>query len=100
MLSLMVATVITVMAVMWVLSWRLRVPLRLLGRGLDRAARGDLDHRIRVQRQDELGELFARFNIRAEALARRRRGARARDAEPESGSTRRLTVVKGRDRKS
>ncbi len=100
MLSLMVATVITVMAVMWVLSWRLRVPLRLLGRGLDRAARGDLDHRIRVQRQDELGELFARFNIMAEALARRRRGARARDAEPESGSTRRLTVVKGRDRKS
>lgn len=93
MAGLMVATVVTALGVAWVLSRRLRVPLRLLGHGLDRAARGDLDHRIRVQRQDEFGELFVRYNIMAEALGKRRRREKA--SKSASDGTRRLGVVEG-----
>jgi len=107
MASLMVATILTVLAGTWVLSWRLRIPIRLLGRALDKASRGELDHRIRIQRRDELGDLFARFNTMAEALGKRRRSRRRssgtkpggdRREEHSSGGTRRLNVVGGTDR--
>jgi len=106
--SLMVATVLTVLVGTWVLSWRLRVPLRLLGRGLHKAARGELDHRIRILRRDEFGELFVRYNIMAEALGRRT-GVAASAGEDEddedsdmrgSGGTRRLNVVEGSARRT
>lgn len=95
MASLMVVTVLTVLAGTWVLSWRLRIPLRLLGHGLDRVAEGELDHRIRIHRRDELGELFARYNMMLEALDARSVRERRVDGGPvhdvqSGGGTRRL----------
>lgn len=101
MVSLMVATVLTVLVGTWVLSRRLRVPLRLLGRGLDKAASGDLSHRIRIHRRDELGDLFARYNMMAESLEHLQNAAGREPGDDEtthevdrsSGGTRRLNVA-------
>lgn len=103
MASLMVATVLTVLVGTWILSWRLRIPLRLLGRGLDKAANGELDHRIRIHRRDEFGDLFARYNLMVESLAHPPRASArpaagdeaGRGGERSSGGTRRLNVVGG-----
>lgn len=107
MAGLMVATVITVLAGTWVLSRRLRIPLRLLGHGLDKAAAGEFDHRIRIRRRDEFGELFARYNMLAEALSARQgaedRASPGDETAPEndhsSGGTRRLDAEVGYARK-
>lgn len=112
MASLLVATVLTVLAGTWVLSWRLRLPLRMLGRGLDKVANGELDHRIRIRRRDELGELFVRYNMMAESLQARqgrrkrdrpdkdRSGRKARRASDRAGGgTRRLNVAGGSSRR-
>jgi len=105
MASLMVATLLTVLVGTWLLSWRLRLPLRMLRRGLDKVTEGDMGHRIRSQRRDEFGELFARYNMMVEALDARR--GKAAGGEPDEdgnaeqaparspGGTRRLDVVAG-----
>lgn len=103
MASLMVATVLTVLVGTWVLSRRLRVPLRLLGRGLDKAANGELSHRIRIHRRDEFGDLFARYNMMAESLEALQNRAERNSAGDESGQeidrssggTRRLNTASG-----
>ena len=43
-------------------------PIQALARGADAITRGNLDRRISVERQDELGDLAAAFNSMAESL--------------------------------
>lgn len=47
---------------------RLARPIRALAQGAEAVARGDLERRIPVERQDELGDLAAAFNSMAESL--------------------------------
>jgi two-component system NtrC family sensor kinase len=57
----------------------LLVPLALLRSGAEAIGRGDLDHRIRVRRMDEIGRTAEEFNSMAAALQERDR--RLRHAE-------------------
>ena len=52
--------------------WVVGKPVRELMEGTKRLAQGNLDHRLEIHSQDELGELAASFNEMAEALARAR----------------------------
>lgn len=68
-MGLLAAT--TLMAVLlgaYVMARRLRLPVRVLVRAMDRLAAGHRGHRIRLQRRDEFGELFTRYNLMAESL--------------------------------
>jgi len=63
---------ITVVGItLWVLWRRVNRPLRHLEAGLDRVARGDLDVRLPVLVDDELGRLLTHFNQMTEVLHRR-----------------------------
>ena len=46
----------------WIMRRRVERPLADLQRGLDAVAEGDLNSRVEVRRQDEIGELAAHFN--------------------------------------
>jgi serine/threonine-protein kinase len=62
----------TLAAVLLTAYWlfrRLRGALDLMVASLLRVARGDYQHRIRIVRRDELGRLFAAFNLMGETLA-------------------------------
>lgn len=66
--------VITLMALVGAAYWLFRQPLALLGMlgdAMMRVARGDYSHRIRLVRRDELGRLFAAFNLMNSALQSR-----------------------------
>lgn len=77
---LLVTLVVVVGSVYW-LSRRLMTMLDLLGSALLRVARGDFRHRIRLARRDEVGRVFAAFNLMNAALQAQH--ARNRDkAEP------------------
>ncbi|RDS83731.1 serine/threonine protein kinase [Dyella monticola] len=68
----------TLAAVLLTAYWlfrRLRGALDLLVAALLRIARGDHYHRIRLVRHDELGRLFAAFNLMGEALTAHGEGA-------------------------
>ncbi|RUL77726.1 protein kinase domain-containing protein [Dyella choica] len=61
----------TLAAVLLTAYWlfrRLRGALDLVVASLLRVARGDHQHRIRIVRRDELGRVFAAFNLMGEAL--------------------------------
>ena len=71
-----IATVlgVTLLAVVGAAYWLFRQPLALLGmlgEAMLRVARGDFSHRIRLVRRDELGRLFAAFNLMNSALQSR-----------------------------
>ncbi|WP_017463466.1 protein kinase domain-containing protein [Dyella ginsengisoli] len=66
-------TLVAVLFAAYVLFRRLLGPLALIGDAMLRVARGDLRYRIRLVRQDELGRLFAAFNLMAGALQSRQR---------------------------
>ena len=74
-----VVLVLTLAAVVGAAYWLFRRPLNtldLLGDALLKVARGDFRHRIRLARRDELGRLFAAFNLMNGALqARQHRSA-------------------------
>ncbi|WP_211200096.1 protein kinase [Rhodanobacter sp. B2A1Ga4] len=66
--------VLTLVAVVGAAFWLFRRPLNtlnLLGDAMLRVARGDFRHRIRLARRDELGRLFAAFNLMNGALQAR-----------------------------
>ncbi|RCS30602.1 HAMP domain-containing protein [Rhodanobacter denitrificans] len=68
--------VLTLVAVVGAAYWLFRRPLNtleLLGDAMLRVARGDFRHRIRLARRDELGRLFAAFNVMNGALQARQR---------------------------
>jgi tRNA A-37 threonylcarbamoyl transferase component Bud32 len=71
--------VLTLAAVIGAVYWlfrRLLPLLNVLGEAMLRVARGDLGHRIRLSRRDELGRLFSTFNLMNAAL---------QDRQPEAG---------------
>lgn len=67
----LVTTLVAVLAAAYWLFRRLRGSLELLVASLLRLARGDHAHRIRIVRRDELGRVFAAFNLMGETLAAR-----------------------------
>lgn len=65
------------------LTRRLHRGLYILNEGADILGRGDLDHRIPILREDELGELSRTFNHMAESLSSARAELRHRQHELE-----------------
>ncbi|WP_109126519.1 protein kinase [Dyella sp. C11] len=75
---------VTLLALITAAYWLFRQPLALmamLNDALMRVARGEYRHRIRLARRDELGQLFASFNLMTHALESRHPG----DAKPAPG---------------
>ncbi|MHA6204778.1 protein kinase domain-containing protein [Dyella soli] len=75
---------VTLTAVVGAAYWLFRRPLALLGMlgdALMRVARGDYHYRIRLVRRDELGRLFAAFNLMNSALQTRE----PKDGAPTTG---------------
>ncbi|MEO7071539.1 MAG: protein kinase [Rhodanobacter sp.] len=69
--AVLALTLLAVVGMAWWLSRRLLTLLDLITDGLLRLARGETRHRIRLVRRDELGRLFAAFNVMAGALQKR-----------------------------
>jgi serine/threonine-protein kinase len=65
----LLATLAAVLVTAYWLFRRLRGALDLLTAALLRIARGDHEHRIRLVRRDELGRLFAAFNLMGDTLS-------------------------------
>jgi two-component system NtrC family sensor kinase len=51
-------------------NWILR-PLSSLAEGMDRVAKGDLDHKVRTESEDELGRLVKSFNLMVKNIKER-----------------------------
>ena len=66
--AVLAITLLAVLGAAYALFRRLLTPLELVGDAMLRLARGDLRYRIRLARRDELGRLFAAFNLMAGAL--------------------------------
>ncbi len=78
--AVLLVTLLAVLGAAYALFRRLLASLGLVGDAMLRVARGDLRYRIRLTRRDELGRLFAAFNLMAGALQSRQR----RPASPPS----------------
>lgn len=96
----LLTTLAAVLATAYWLFRSLRGALDLLVASLLRMARGDHAHRIRIVRRDELGRVFAAFNLMGEALGMRHDAPVVRkmatvDAQP----TQILSVTTGADGK-
>lgn len=77
---------VTLLALITAAYWLFRQPLALmamLNDALMHVARGEYRHRIRFARRDELGQLFASFNLMANTLESRHPD----DAAPRPGAT-------------
>jgi two-component system nitrogen regulation sensor histidine kinase NtrY len=75
-LVLMLITLLLVFATTWValfLSKQVTVPIQSLAEATREISRGNFDHRIEVQAQDELGTLVRSFNRMTEQLGEGRR---------------------------
>ena len=70
-IAVLLATLAVVVGAAWWMSRRLLGSLDLLSQALLRVARGDFQYRIRLVRRDELGRLFAAFNLMNSALQAR-----------------------------
>jgi serine/threonine-protein kinase len=88
---------VTLAVVMGAAYWLFRRPLILLGLVSDallRVARGDFGYRIRLVRRDELGRLFAAFNLMNTSLQnRRKQGVRPVRREPAQSATQPTRVL-------
>ncbi len=72
MLAALLVTLGVVLGAAWWLFRRLLTPLEVLRHALLRVARGDTQHRIRLERRDEFGPLFGAFNLMNETLESRK----------------------------
>jgi two-component system, NtrC family, nitrogen regulation sensor histidine kinase NtrY len=75
-LALMLITLLLLFTTTWValfLSKQVTVPIQGLAEGTREISRGNFDHRIQVQAQDELGMLVRSFNRMTEQLGEGRR---------------------------
>lgn len=68
MLLLLVAVVLTVAIVAYLLAARITLPIRMLRSALAHVQHGNLNHRIKDERNDEFGLLFDEYNRMAEVL--------------------------------
>jgi len=87
MLLLLVAVVLTVAIVAYLLAARITLPIRMLRSALAHVQHGNLNHRIKAERNDEFGLLFDEYNRMAEVLlqtqeAQNRKPAEAAGAPP------------------
>jgi serine/threonine-protein kinase len=84
-IAVLLVTLVAVVGAAYWMSRRLMALLDLLGNAMLQVARGDFRHRIRLARRDELGRVFATFNLMNGALqssrARRRKGDAATPAD-------------------
>jgi len=78
--ELLVALLLITLLVMFVTTWmalflskQVAVPIQALAEGTREISRGNFDHQIHVQAQDELGMLVASFNRMTEQLGEGRR---------------------------
>ncbi len=79
-LALSFFTVLVLFAVTWValfLSKTVTVPIQALAEATGEISRGNFEHRVRVQAQDELGVLVNSFNLMAAQLGESRRQVEA-----------------------
>jgi HAMP domain-containing protein len=75
MIVLVIVTVAAVaIAMVFVANWFAK-PIKLLEESMAEVAKGRFDHRIREQRKDEFGFLYAAFDAMAQALQDRQAGA-------------------------
>jgi serine/threonine-protein kinase len=72
---LVLVTVAAVALAMYFVANWFAQPIKLLGDSMAEIAKGRFDHRIREQRMDEFGELYAEFDRMAQALQDRQAGA-------------------------
>jgi eukaryotic-like serine/threonine-protein kinase len=75
MVVLVVVTVAAVAVAMFFVANWFAQPIKLVGESMGEIAKGRFDHRIREQRKDEFGELYAAFDRMAQALQDRQAGA-------------------------
>jgi serine/threonine-protein kinase len=80
--AVLLVTLLAVLGAAYVLFRRLLASLGMAGDAMLRVARGDLRYRIRLTRRDELGRLFAAFNLMASALQSRQRRPAAPPPRP------------------
>ena len=71
MAALVLVTVLAVAIAMYFVADWFAKPIKLLGESMAEIARGRFDHRIREQRNDEFGHLYASFDAMAQALQER-----------------------------
>ena len=72
---LVVVTVLAVAASMYAVANWFAQPIKLVGESMGEIAKGRFDHRIREQRNDEFGLLYAAFDRMAQGLQDRQAGA-------------------------
>ena len=72
---LVLVTVLAVAVAMFFVANWFAEPIKLVGESMGEIAKGRFDHRIREQRKDEFGELYAAFDRMAQALQDRQAGA-------------------------
>jgi serine/threonine-protein kinase len=75
MLVLVLVTVAAVAVAMYVAGNWFAKPIKLVSESMGEIAKGRFDHRIREQRKDEFGLLYAAFDQMAQALQDRQAGA-------------------------
>jgi len=75
MVVLVVVTVLAVAIAMYFVANWFAQPIKLIGESMAEVAKGRFDHRIREQRKDEFGLLYAAFDQMAQALQDRQSGA-------------------------
>ncbi|MEI7035892.1 protein kinase domain-containing protein [Fulvimonas yonginensis] len=80
--AVLLVTLVAVTGAAYWLFRRLLALLDVLGQAMLRVGRGDFSHRIRLVRHDELGRLFAAFNLMSNALQARERRPRRRNVAP------------------
>jgi serine/threonine-protein kinase len=81
MLLLLVAVVLTVAVVAYLLATWITLPIRMLKSALAHVRNGNLSHRIKAERNDEFGLLFAEYNRMAEVLLREQEAQHRKLAE-------------------
>jgi HAMP domain-containing protein len=87
MLVLALVTIAAVAIAMYFVANWFAQPIKLLGESMAEIAKGRFDHRIREQRKDEFGLLYAAFDQMAQALNDREVGAGATATSIQHAST-------------
>jgi diguanylate cyclase (GGDEF)-like protein/PAS domain S-box-containing protein len=90
---IIIGTLTLAIAIAWLLSGRIVLPLRQLGRDAAVLAGGNLSHRTAVRTSDEVGSLADNFNQMAKALEVRRERARNARREMRQAKETLATVV-------
>ena len=91
--SVLVLTLVVVVGAAYWLSQRLLALIDLLRSAMLRVAQGDVHYRIRLVRRDEIGRLFAVFNLMLDALQAREPRPREVSAKATSADVSRPTQI-------